>query len=51
MTSRVQYAASAAPREKSSSESTSTTARSWLPARQIVQWAAASATHASGSAP
>ena len=31
-------AASAAPREKSSSDSTSTTARSWLPARQIVQW-------------
>ena len=39
ITSRVHSAASAAPRENSSSESTSTTARSWLPARQIVQWA------------
>ena len=35
--SLVHWAASAAPREKSSSESTSTTARSWLPARQIAQ--------------
>ena len=50
-TSCVHCAASAAPREKSSSESTSTTARSWLPARQIAQSASASATQASGSAP
>ena len=39
ITSCVQRAASAAPREKSSSESTSTTARSWLPARHTVQCA------------
>ena len=51
MVSFVHCAASAAPREKSSSESTSTTARSWLPARMIAHSASASATHASGSAP
>ena len=37
MTSCVQRAASAAPRENSSSESSPATARSWLPARQIAQ--------------
>ena len=41
ITSRVHVAASAAPRENSSSESTSTTARSWLPARQTAQWRSA----------
>ncbi len=35
MTSCVHCAASAAPRENSSSDSTLMTARSWLPARQI----------------